>query len=126
MTHASTGFAGHGDTAKHLTTHALGRSRDPTPRDMSEQQSFGGKKLPMGLRDPKDWVSMGCSTAPVLEWEAGGWCFPYSLPTRASSPPAVSPALSCYSLGCMGRRNASNQASRRESRPGSILKEEGL
>lgn len=44
MTHVSTGFAGHGDTAKHLPTHELARSRDPTPGDIPEQQSFRGKK----------------------------------------------------------------------------------
>lgn len=44
MTHASVDFAGHGDTAKHPTTRELARSRDPTPRDKSAQQSFRGKK----------------------------------------------------------------------------------
>lgn len=48
MTHTSTDFAGHSDTAKHLATHELARSRDPTPHDKSEQQSFRGKKWQQG------------------------------------------------------------------------------
>lgn len=43
MTHTSTSFAGHDDTAKHLPTHEVARSRDPTPRDTPEQQSSWGK-----------------------------------------------------------------------------------
>lgn len=64
MAHASTGFAGHSDTAKHLTTHELARSRDPTTRDTSEQQNLEAKSsngtkgahgCPWDAAQPQDW-----------------------------------------------------------------------
>ena len=124
--HPRRSLAGHGDTANHPSTHELSRIRDPTSYDMSEQQSFMSGRWQWGDGPPGEQVSPGCRAPRMPGWEAGGWCFCSSLPALSRSPPTSSPAPSCYSLGCVGSGNASNQASRRESRPGAILKEEGL
>lgn len=67
--HPSTGFEGHGDTAKHLSTHVLVGSRDPPQkktRDMSEQQNFIILRWRLGPRDPGGKGShWGCRAARV-------------------------------------------------------------
>lgn len=75
---------------------------------------------------PGELVLLGVQSSTDAGVGSRGLVFLFQPPHTCLQPPNVIPALSCYSLGCVESGNASNQASRRESRPGSILKEEGL